>query len=334
VLVVDEASMVALPLMAKLFDALTDKTRVILLGDRDQLASVEPGAVLADMAEAALATGSPLQNSLVVLSRNYRFGNENAIHRLSSAVRAGDSAEAVRILNEKDLKELGSGKVPSTAQLPDRLEKAVIEDYKACLTEKNPATALAAFRRFRVLCALREGPFGVDQVNKAIEATLYKNGLITDPTRPYAGQPILITRNDYQARLFNGDIGIVLPEPADGEEQGPLWAWFIGQDNELRRMSPARLPDSERAFAMTVHKAQGSEFERVLFILPERDSPVVTRELIYTGVTRASKRVEVWFNEDVFRASVERKAVRRSGLREALYEPPARTLQTELALGL
>jgi len=333
-LVVDEASMVALPLMAKLFDALTDKTRIILLGDRDQLASVEPGAVLADMAEAALASGSPLHNSLIVLSRNYRFGNENAIHRLASAVRVGDADTAVRILHETHSDELDSSNVPSAAQLPESLEKIVIESYKPCLAERNPAIALAAFQRFRVLCALREGPFGVNNVNKAIEGILHQRGLITDPTRLYAGQPILVTRNDYQTRLFNGDVGIMLPDPADDAETGQLWAWFTGQDNELRRMSPARLPDSERAFAMTVHKAQGSEFERVLFILPERDSPVVTRELIYTGVTRASRRVDVWFKEDVFRASVERKAMRRSGLREALYEAPTQTQQTELELGL
>jgi exodeoxyribonuclease V alpha subunit len=333
-LVVDEASMVALPLMAKLFDALTDKTRVILLGDRDQLASVEPGAVLADMADAALASGSPLQNSLIVLSRNYRFGNENAIHRLASAVRAGDADTAVDILHESDLNELGSSNLPVTAQLPDYLEKIVIPNYKSCLAEKDPALALAALQRFRVLCALREGPFGVNYVNKAIESILYQNGLITDPTRLYAGQPLLVTRNDYQTRLFNGDIGIVLPDPADGAESGQLWAWFSGQDNELRRVAPARLPDSERAFAMTVHKSQGSEFERVLFILPDRDSPVVTRELIYTGLTRASKRVDVWFKEDVFRASVERKAMRRSGLREALYEAPAQRVQAELELDL
>jgi exodeoxyribonuclease V alpha subunit len=335
-LVVDEASMVALPLMAKLFDALTDKARVILLGDRDQLASVEPGAVLADMAEAALTAGSPLHNSLIVLSHNYRFGNENAIHRLASAVRVGDAGEAVRILHETDLPELGSRNVPPAAQLPESLEKIAIENYKPCLAEKDPAKALAAFQRFRVLCALREGPFGVNYVNKAIEGILHQNGLITDPTRIYAGQPILVTRNDYQARLYNGDIGIVLPDPNEGAgaDGGQLWAWFIGQENELRRMSPARLPDSERAFAMTVHKSQGSEFESVLFILPDRDSAVVTRELIYTGLTRASNRVEVWFKEDVFRASVERKAMRRSGLREALYDAPAQVVRSQLELDL
>jgi exodeoxyribonuclease V alpha subunit len=165
-----------------------------------------------------------------------------------------------------------------------------------------------------------------------IEGILRRHGLIPEPSGIYAGMPILVTRNDYQANLFNGDIGIILPDPTD-KDNLQLWAWFIGQDNELRRLSPGRLPDYELAYAMTVHKSQGSEFDRVLLILPDRDSPVVTRELVYTGVTRASKRVDVWFNEEVFRASVGRKAVRASGLRDALT-PNASPIALPLEQGL
>ena len=319
VLVVDEASMVALPLMAKLFDALPENARVILLGDRDQLASVEPGAVLADMAEAASAKGSPLQNALLVLSKNYRFGNANAIFKLSSAVRTGDSDEAVKILRESNF-ELGSAAIPLAKQLGAQLETSVIDQYKPYLEEKEPAKALAVLQQFRVLCALREGPFGVRQLNTQIEGILHKGGLIADPSRSYAGKPILVTQNDYQAQLFNGDVGILLPDPAENSGNAPtqLWAWFVGQDNNVRRLSPARLPEHELGYAMTVHKAQGSEFECVLLILPDRDSPVLSRELIYTGVTRASKRVDVWFSEEVLRSSIARQAIRRSGLRDAL----------------
>jgi exodeoxyribonuclease V alpha subunit len=333
VLVVDEASMVALPLMAKMFEALSENARVILLGDRDQLASVEPGAVLADMADAASVQDSPLQNALLVLSKNYRFGNENAIYRLSIAVRAGNTDEALQMLHESGFQELGSAATPSPLQIGARLEEIVLDQYKPCLSEKEPAKALAVFQRFRVLCALREGPFGANQVNAVIEDILHKRGLITDPSHLYAGQPILVTRNDYQAGLFNGDVGIVLPDPADTAGTTQLWAWFIGQDNELRRLSPGRLPEYELAYAMTVHKSQGSEFDRVLLILPDRDSPVLTRELVYTGLTRASKRVEVWFNEEVLRASVGRKAVRASGLRDALA-PNASPLWRPLEQGL
>jgi exodeoxyribonuclease V alpha subunit len=333
VLVVDEASMVALPLMAKAFEALSENARVILLGDRDQLASVEPGAVLADMADAASAQDSPLQNALLVLSKNYRFGNENAIYRLSIAVRAGNTDEASQILHESSFQELGSAATPSPLQIGARLEEIVLDQYKPYLSEKEPAKALAVFQRFRVLCALRDGPFGANQVNAVIEGILHKRGLITDPSHLYAGQPILVTRNDYQAGLFNGDVGIVLPDPADTAGTSQLWGWFIGQDNELRRLSPGRLPEYELAYAMTVHKSQGSEFDRVLLILPDRDSPVLTRELVYTGLTRASKRVDVWFNEEVLRASVGRKAVRASGLRDALA-PTALPLSRPLEQGL
>ena len=315
-LVVDEASMVDLPLMAKLFDALPEHARIILLGDRDQLASVAPGSVLADLADAAAAPKSRLRNALFVLTKNYRFGNENAIYRLSSAVRTGDANSALEILGQR-CDELGSRPLPASAQLSGQLEALLVERYRRYCTEKNPEKALNEFGRFKIVCAVRQGPFGVEKVNSLIEDILYQRGLIPDPSRPYPSKPILITKNDYQTRLFNGDIGVILPDPNDSESD-QLWAWFIGAEGSLRRLSVGRLPEHELAYAMTVHKAQGSQFEEVLFVLPDRDSPVLTRELVYTGVTRASKGVEVWYKEEILRASVERKAVRHSGLREAL----------------
>jgi exodeoxyribonuclease V alpha subunit len=128
--------------------------------------------------------------------------------------------------------------------------------------------------------------------------------------------PILITQNDYQLRLYNGDIGILLPDPTNGS----LLAWFIGEDGGIRRVPPARLPEYEPAFVMTVHKSQGSEFDNVLLILPDKESPVLTRELIYTGLTRARSRVEVWFQESVLRAAIARTIQRGSGLRDRLCE--------------
>ena len=167
------------------------------------------------------------------------------------------------------------------------------------------------------MCAVRQGPFGVEKVNFLIEDILFQRGLIPDPSRPYPSKPILITKNDYQTRLFNGDIGVILPDPNDSESD-QLWAWFIGAEGSLRRLSVGRLPDHELAYAMTVHKAQGSQFEQVLLILPEQDSPLLTRELVYTGVTRASGRVELWFKEEILRLAIERNAIRYSGLTESL----------------
>lgn len=315
-LVVDEASMVPLPLMAKLFEALPPRTRVILLGDRDQLASVEPGAVLADMAEAASTPRSPLANSLFVLSKNYRFGNENAIYRLSQAIRAGDAETAIQILNRKKAAEAAGEHLPEVAQLNKAIGNAVVTKYADYLRATDPGEALRQFGRFRVLCAMRQGPHGVKKINSLIEAALREKDLIAESAGIYRGMPLLVTRNDYQANLFNGDIGVILPDPT--EDDGQLWAWFIGADNQPRRISPARLPEHELAYAMTVHKAQGSEFESVLLILSDQENAVMTRELVYTGLTRASKKVTIWYDEGVLRASVEQPAKRLSGLRDAL----------------
>jgi exodeoxyribonuclease V alpha subunit len=317
--VVDEASMVPLPLMAKLFDALPPNARVILLGDQDQLASVEPGAVLADIADACAVRGGRLRNALFVLTKNFRFGNENAIYQLSNAVRRGEGEKVTRILAKKDAPELQGNSLPSVAQLAQHLGQALLTSYQSYFSAKHPATALQVFSHFRVLCAVREGPFGVNRVNEAIESVLHERGLISDPSESYAGQPVLITRNDYQAQLFNGDIGVILPDPSETNSK-QLWAWFIGADNQPRRLSLGRLPDYELAYAMTVHKAQGSQFEQVLFLLPDRDSPVLTRELVYTAVTRASQRVDVWFNEGILGEVIKRKAQRHSGLVEALLQ--------------
>jgi exodeoxyribonuclease V alpha subunit len=190
----------------------------------------------------------------------------------------------------------------------------VIAGFSQSLQAPDPLAALAALARFRILCAVREGPFGVSGLNQATEAILAETGMI-DPQSPwYAGRPIMITRNDYSLKLFNGDIGILLP---DGES-GELRAFFSGRDNTLRKFLPLRLPQHETAFAMTVHKSQGSEFDRVLLILPERESPVLSRELLYTGITRARAGVELWFEPKVFRAALASRAMRTSGLREAL----------------
>jgi exodeoxyribonuclease V alpha subunit len=313
--VVDEASMVPLTVMAKLFAALPHRANVILLGDRDQLSSVEPGAVLGDIARAASEPG-PLQGSLVVLDKNYRFGNESNIFALCNAVREGEIERALKILNSGERPDVISGRTPPPLQVTERLRQRVIAGYSAYLRAPDPAEALKEFKKFRVLCALRTGPYGVESLNRTIEKILREERLVTGTQNTYAGMPILITQNDYQLRLYNGDIGILLPDPTNGS----LLAWFIGEDGGIRRVPPARLPEYEPAFVMTVHKSQGSEFDNVLLILPDKESPVLTRELIYTGLTRARSRVEVWFQESVLRAAIARTIQRGSGLRDRLCE--------------
>lgn len=312
VVVVDEASMVALPLMAKLFDALPERARVILLGDRHQLASVEPGAVLGNIADAASEPGSPLHGSLVTLKKNYRFGNESGIFALCEAVREGNPDWAVEILRAGNFPDLVAASTPSPSQLEERLRSRVIAGYSDCLKAGDPAVALREFQKFRVLCALRAGPTGVENLNRRIEAVLRAEGLVSGTREARHGLPILITRNDHPLRLYNGDTGIFLVDPTDGSSM----AWFTGEDGGLRRIAPARLPEHEPAFAMTIHKSQGSEFYNVLLVLPDRESPVLARELVYTGLTRARHGIEIWFQEPVLRASIVRRLQRGSGLRD------------------
>ena len=317
-LVVDEASMVPLPLMAKLFDALPPLARTILLGDRDQLASVDPGNVLADIVDAAAIPSSALHGTLAVLKKNYRFGNESAIYRLCETVRNGGSAEALALLQAPDSGDLGSAPLPSPQQLAEALRELVLAGYGAYLRETDPAKALEAFCQFRILCAVRKGAYGVEEINRRIAIILSEAGLIRGTQQLYAGLPLLITRNNPQLGVFNGDIALILPDPT--QPDGPLWAWLPGENGspELRRIAPAQLPAHEPAFAMTVHKSQGSEFDRVLLLLPERDSPVLTRELIYTGLTRARSRVEIWSAPGILERGVARRTERASGLRDAL----------------
>jgi len=324
VVVVDEASMVDLALMAKLVAAVPETSRLILLGDKDQLASVEAGNVLADICNtgnAADGAGSPLRECIVELQRNYRFAETGAIYRLSAAVNRGDATSAAKLLKPSGEAEVTWRTLPAARGLAAELHHHVVRGFRTCLGAESPATALAALQQFRILCAVRKGAYGVEQINALAEEILADAGLLTRGSHWYPGRPVMITRNDYNLGLFNGDTGLIL---SDAESGGELRAFFLSAEGSLRRFLPTRLPLRETAFAITVHKSQGSEFERLLLILPEKDTPVLTRELLYTGITRARSGVEIWSNEEVFRAAVARPTERTSGLREALWQPAER----------
>jgi exodeoxyribonuclease V alpha subunit len=223
------------------------------------------------------------------------------------------------LLRDQPHPDLVSMELSEQPALVPNFAKVILAGFSNLMREKEPLAALTELKSFRVLAALRRGPFGVEGLNQQIEKILTMAGLIPDTvTSSYAGKPLLITQNDYQLQLYNGDVGVLLPDPAATESPDQLWAWFMGKENALRRFAPARLPQHEAAYAMTVHKSQGSEFDQVLFVLPDRDAPVLTRELIYTGLTRARNQVELWWNEAVLTAAVARRAERHSGLRELL----------------
>jgi exodeoxyribonuclease V alpha subunit len=336
VLVVDEASMVDLALMAKLIQALPPEARLILVGDRDQLASVEAGAVLGDICGDAPGfssafrrrlvqvtgadpggegDGPPIRDAVVLLQQSYRFGEQSGIGQVARMVKRGEGRRAFEVLTSGDAPDVAWRTIKTPRDLRQALVPATMGFREAALAE-NPGDALAALDQFRVLCAHRSGPWGMETVNTFIEERLAADRLLVPRGVWYRGRPILVTSNDYHLRLFNGDVGIVWPDPDAG---GPLRVYIRGTDGALRRFAPARLPAHETAYAATVHKSQGSEVERVLLILPGEMSPVLTRELIYTAITRARSRVEICGAYDVFEAAVGRRLTRSSGLRDALW---------------
>jgi exodeoxyribonuclease V alpha subunit len=343
VLVVDEVSMVGLALLAKTVDALLPSTRLILLGDKDQLASVDAGAVLGDLctgagrfspefqAQLAALTNealprgkespSPLVDAIVLLRHSYRFGADSGIGALAQAVNRGRSAEATTLLGSRA--DIDWHDLADSAALPEQLAEPVATGFtpylEAVQTGAAPAVVFAQFNRFRVLVALRQGPFGVEALNSLCEAVLQQRGLIDSRQNWYPGRPIMVVRNDYNLRLFNGDIGITLPDP---EEPERMKVFFLGNDSALRSFAPARLPEYETVYAMTVHKSQGSEFERVLVVTPNESSPVLSRELLYTALTRAKQQANFYGAPEVFSDAVERRLRRSSGLRDRLWVEP------------
>ncbi|HEY2103054.1 MAG TPA: exodeoxyribonuclease V subunit alpha [Chthoniobacterales bacterium] len=332
--IVDEASMVDLALLAKLLDAVRPEARVILVGDKDQLASVEAGSAFRDICTPGFTIGisndqarsfkkctgqelrgatpqkAPIHEAVVELRENFRFAAGSGIGELSEAVNEGDYGRASAILKSGRVKWRPT---PPAKTFERALRNQVFHHFEKLCAQIDPREALARLNEFVVLCALRRGPYGAERVNGLIERMLFEAGKKETTNEYFSGQPLMIVRNDYDIELFNGDLGIVLPH-------GDGWrAFFPGEGGDLRSFSPARLPAHETAFALTVHKSQGSEFREVLLILPEEDAPVLTRELLYTAVTRSRRDVELWASEAILRQTIGRKVRRNSGLRDWLW---------------
>ena len=301
VVVVDEASMVDLAMMSKLVDALKPGSRLILLGDKDQLASVESGAVLIDLVRA-------LPDNTVELQRTYRF--DASIKLLSLKVNQGASEAAWQLLLDPACEHVGLLEKPVQDYAGERYRP-----YMDLIAgQAGPEQIFAAFNRFRILCAVRQGSRGVEGINQSVEQYLGQKGYDCLSRIWYPGRPVLITRNDYSLDLYNGDIGICLPDPGDGSPR----VWFERPDGSLKSCLPYRLPQCETAFALTVHKCQGSEFDDILVVLPGEDRAVLSRELIYTAVTRARKGVLVSAAKEIFAPALARKIQRFSGLGDML----------------
>lgn len=403
VLVVDEASMVHLEMMSALLEALPPDTRLILLGDKDQLASVEAGAVLGDLcrhadqaghdqdtagyverltgqrlpavapptrAMAASTAPRPAQGDLfdhsinadteehpavdgaaappallrqtVMLRRSRRFGGP--IGQLAMAVNAGDADRALAVLQgvatissdhspaplslhlsatTEDVVRLAAGTADQGGGYRDYLQHLACRPGGDGLDTLNAwaLQVLDAFDRFRVLCAVREGPWGVTGLNQAIEDVLTRQGLLRKAGEWYEGRPVMITRNDPSLGVFNGDVGLVLRWPSGAPERPSTLRVFFKDGGQLRSVPAGRLADVDTAFAMTVHKSQGSEFGHAVLALPDDRRGTITRELVYTGITRARQAFSlVAVRADVFTAAIGRRTRRHSGLADALVQ--------------
>ena len=341
VVVVDEASMVDLEMMARLLASVPPTARLILLGDKDQLASVEAGAVMSQ-----LCTGELLRAQTVTLTHSHRFDAASGIGKWAQAVNADNQKNATSIQalwnaapdwlstlpnNASEDSKQDSGQTDPLHQVTKlqiqnshdaKLAKALafgwrhwlslldshrtntFEKITAC-TDSQAIDLLKSFNEFSVLCAVREGPFGVTQLNAHIEKAL---GFTASAW--YVGRPVMVTRNDYALELMNGDVGICLPGP-----DGILRVAFPSLGGNVRWIVPARLDSVETVFAMTVHKSQGSEFHHVLLVVPAHDSPVLTRELVYTGLTRAKENLTLWApRPEVLLQACNRRVLRSGGL--------------------
>jgi exodeoxyribonuclease V alpha subunit len=343
VVVVDETSMVSLTNMARLLEAVRPGARLVLVGDPEQLASVEAGAVLGDIvgpaakgllmsapARAAVSAvtgqevpggdppvGAGVADGVVVLRHVHRYGG--AIAKLAEAVQQGDADATIAVL---------SGGHPDVVWLPvdvadgsglDPVRDAVVAAGRALMTAARAgegAEAIAALSQFRLLCAHRRGPYGVSTWTTQVERWLAA-GIDNFASQAgwYVGRPLLVTENDYGLRLYNGDTGVVIASGGSGTVRA-----VFERRGALVELSPHRLGPVDTVYAMTVHKAQGSQFDEVAVLLPSPTSPILTRELFYTAVTRARRRLILAGTEDMVRAAVERPIARASGLRELLWQ--------------
>ncbi len=310
VVVVDEASMIDLPLMAKLVEAVPDGARLVLIGDPDQLPSVEAGDVLSGILHGAEAGGDAFPARRTHLTRSWRQHEALQLAPLAAAVREGDSATALALLRGGELSGVHFHEgLADPLQAPHR--ENLLEHWRALANAGNPAEALRLASRLRLLTAVREGPQGARTLNARIEALL---GAGSDGAAGggahFHGRLLLITENSYRHRLFNGDIGICLRG-----DDGAVMAWFPGDTPDAPRpFHPAGLPRHDSAFAMTVHKAQGSEFDEVWLLLPQHDSRVLSRELVYTGITRARRELHAAASDEVVGTAMGNHASRWSGL--------------------
>lgn len=347
VLVVDEASMIDLPLMSKLFDALPKACQIIILGDKDQLASVEAGSVLSDIcgmsgrtntmpaySEAArgyisqlIGTALPvhtvtepsvIEDNLIVLQKSHRFNAKSGIGMLAKSINQGDAKGSISLLKSSSYTDLIYKSEPNISELISALMPNLIAYFDA-IEQQNVSEAFDLLSRQQVLCAQRAGIRGIDEINQAIEQALAARGLIDTDREFYPGRVMIMTQNDHRLQVYNGDIGIAMNDP---DSPNLAKVWMLTGDNNVRGILPNRLPAHENVYAMTIHKSQGSEYDQVHLCLPPQhigsNTPSVSRELLYTGLTRAKQQFTLYANDQTIEYAVSHQCQRNSGLAHRL----------------
>lgn len=343
ILLIDEVSMVDLPMMAHVIDALPHECRMILLGDKEQLSSVEAGAVFGDLCElidqgysqqyvklineitgyqlVAKQQHATIADSVCLLQKSYRFDDKSGIGTLASLIKEGKHSAVLALFDKQQYQDVAFHDLSDNHSYQKAINLSV-DGYKPYLSEiknqpNNVKGILKSFSQFRLLCAVREGVFGVQGLNRVIEHAFRQNGMIELQKQDawYVGRPVMILRNSFSLGLFNGDIGITLPSL---DEQDRLRVYFLLPSGEIKGFSPLRLPEHETAYAMTIHKSQGSEFEKINIILPNEYTSLLTRSLLYTAVTRAKKHVTIYSSDKILDRIIRSKTYRQSGLLEQI----------------
>jgi len=332
VLLVDEASMLDLSMMQRLLTALPPHARIILLGDQDQLASVEAGNVLGDICADYFSavsqdmldyleplcpnaiphlqpTDNAFADGICKLRHSYRFDGTSGIGLFAAAVNAGNWPAAQQLLGN-DLEDLQL--LPHDADGIQQVIDKGVQHFRGVVKCDSPQQALAHLSQFQLLCGLRKGPTGVDELNIRMQQALAAAGVVGSDAHA-KGRPIMISQNAVELGLYNGDVGMFWPD-----DNGQMRAWFDDGEGGVRSVLAARLPSHDSCYAMTIHKTQGSEFTAVCIVLPVRESPVLSRQLLYTGVTRARKTVFLSGPLSILRHMVEVNVHRKTGLVEAL----------------
>ena len=317
--IVDEASMVDLSLMLRLLEALRPDAQLVIFGDPDQLASVQAGAVLADLCGRGPGSerpSGPLAGCIVELQHSFRSADHPGIGELAAAIRNGDAETALGLLADDSLADVSLHPPAHAGEGLRGLQRHALEGYAACLGGRGPAERLDGLEEFRALCARRGGPGGVEALHRAIVRELGDSGRVPRGREAYPGLPVGILRNDPERKLYNGDLGVL-----DVSSGGGLQAFFrLGGGESVRGYALADLPQHELRWTATVHKTQGAEYGGVAVSLPDDpESPLLTRELLYTAVTRARREVRIYATPEALRAAVRRPTRRDSGLRDRLW---------------